>query len=125
MLAMMNTAVVVGLEGLPEIGGFGLSLIFFYAIFTIIYFLPVGLVSAELGVGWPGEGGVYRWVKEAIGMRDGVFGDVNTGDACIRDHLQEVEQQITLATADVENPGRVGEFVVIRYRSSHLFPASL
>ena len=69
MLAMMNTAVVVGLEGLPEIGGFGLSLIFYYAIFTIIYFLPVGLVSAELGVGWPGEGGVYRWVKEAIGER--------------------------------------------------------
>tara|TARA_B100001964_G_scaffold206437_1_gene237505 strand:+ start:79 stop:1461 length:1383 start_codon:yes stop_codon:yes gene_type:complete len=69
MLAMMNTAVVVGLEGLPEIGGFGLSLISYYAIFTLVYFLPVGLVAAELGVGFPGEGGVYRWVKEAIGER--------------------------------------------------------
>ena len=69
MLAMMNTAVVVGLEGLPEIGSFGLSLIFYYAIFTLIYFLPVGLVAAELGVGWPGAGGVYRWVKEALGER--------------------------------------------------------
>ena len=69
MLAMMNTAVVVGLEGLPEAGSFGLSLIFYYAIFTLIYFLPVGLVAAELGVGWPGEGGVYRWVKEALGQR--------------------------------------------------------
>jgi glutamate:GABA antiporter len=69
MLAMMNTAVVVGLEGLPEVGGFGLSLVFYYAIFTLVYFLPVGLVAAELGVGWPGEGGVYRWVKEAIGER--------------------------------------------------------
>ncbi|MBC8201066.1 MAG: amino acid permease [Planctomycetes bacterium] len=69
MLAMMNTAVVVGLEGLPEVGGFGLSLIFCYAVFTLIYFLPVGLVAAELGVGWPGEGGVYRWVKEALGER--------------------------------------------------------
>ena len=69
MLAMMNTAVVVGLEGLPEVGGFGLSLVFYYAIFTLIYFLPVGLVAAELGVGWPGEGGVYRWVKEALGER--------------------------------------------------------
>ena len=45
MLAMMNTAVVVGLEGLPEVGGFGLSLVFYYAIFTLIYFLPVGLVA--------------------------------------------------------------------------------
>jgi len=69
MLAMMNTAVVVGLEGLPEVGSFGLSLIFYYAIFTLIYFLPVGLVAAELGVGWPGEGGVYRWVKEGLGQR--------------------------------------------------------
>jgi len=69
MLAMMNTAVVVGLEGLPEVGSFGLSLVFYYAIFTLVYFLPVGLVAAELGVGWPGEGGVYRWVKEALGER--------------------------------------------------------
>ena len=69
MLAMMNTAVVVGLEGLPEVGSFGMSLIFYYAIFTVIYFLPIGLVAAELGVGWPGEGGVYRWVKEALGER--------------------------------------------------------
>ncbi|MBT5136172.1 MAG: amino acid permease [Phycisphaerae bacterium] len=69
MLAMMNTAVVVGLEGLPEVGGFGLSLIFYYAVFTVIYFLPVELVAAELGVGWPGEGGVYSWVKEALGER--------------------------------------------------------
>ena len=65
----MNTAVVVGLEGLPEVGSFGLSLIFYYAIFTVIYFLPIGLVAAELGVGFPGEGGIYRWVKEALGER--------------------------------------------------------
>ncbi len=68
-LAMMNTAIVVGLEGLPEVGGFGLSLIFYYAIFTLVYFLPIGLVAAELGVGWPKDGGVYCWVKEAIGER--------------------------------------------------------
>jgi len=36
MLAMMNTAVMVGLEGLPEVGLFGLSLVFYYAIFTLI-----------------------------------------------------------------------------------------
>ena len=68
-LAMMNTAVVVGLEGLPEVGGFGLSLIFYYAIFTLVYFIPIGLVAAELGVGWPKDGGVYCWVKEALGER--------------------------------------------------------
>ena len=69
VLAMMNTAVVVGLEGLPTVGSFGLSLIIYYAIFTLIFFLPVGLVAAELGVGWPHDGGVYRWIREALGER--------------------------------------------------------
>lgn len=69
ILAMMNTAVVVGLEGLPEVGKFGLPLIVYYAFFTLIFFLPVGLVAAELGVGWPHDGGVYRWIREAMGER--------------------------------------------------------
>jgi amino acid transporter len=69
VLAMMTTAVVVGLEGLPEVGSFGLPLVIYYAIFTLIFFLPVGLVAAELGVGWPHDGGVYRWIREALGER--------------------------------------------------------
>ena len=69
VLAMMNTAVVVGLEGLPEVGSFGLPLIVYYAVFTLIFFLPVGLVAAELGVGWPHDGGIYRWIREALGER--------------------------------------------------------
>lgn len=66
---MMSTAVVVGLEGLPEVGSFGLPLIIYYAVFTVIFFLPVGLVAAELGVGWPHDGGIYRWIREALGER--------------------------------------------------------
>ena len=69
VLAMMSTAVVVGLEGLPEVGSFGLPLILYYAFFTLIFFLPVGLVAAELGVGWPHDGGIYRWIREALGER--------------------------------------------------------
>ncbi|MDP6479693.1 MAG: amino acid permease [Phycisphaerales bacterium] len=69
VLAMMSTAVVVGLEGMPEVGSFGLPLVIYYAIFTLVFFLPVGLVAAELGVGWPHDGGVYRWIREALGER--------------------------------------------------------
>ncbi|MCH2136998.1 MAG: APC family permease [Phycisphaerales bacterium] len=73
VLAMMNTSIVVGLEGLPEVGSFGLSLVVWYALFTVLFFLPVGLVSAELGVGWPHEGGVYLWVKEGLGPRSALL----------------------------------------------------
>ncbi len=69
VLAMMSAAVVVGLEGLPEVGSFGLPLVVYYAFFTLCFFMPVGLVAAELGVGWPHDGGVYRWIREALGER--------------------------------------------------------
>lgn len=69
VLAMMNTAVVVGLEGLPDMANFGLSLIVIYCFFALVFFLPVGLTAAELGGGWPAEGGVYNWIKEAMGER--------------------------------------------------------
>src|SRR5260370_33348160 len=32
---------------------------------------PSGLVAAELGAAWPGEGGFYVWVREAMGPRWG------------------------------------------------------
>ncbi|MDG2201034.1 MAG: APC family permease [Phycisphaerales bacterium] len=69
MLAMMNTALVVGLEGFPTMAGFGLALVTWYLFFGLVYFIPVGFVAAELGVGFPREGGVYAWVKEALGIR--------------------------------------------------------
>jgi amino acid transporter len=33
----------------------------------IVFFIPYGLITAELGAAWPGEGGVYVWVREAFG----------------------------------------------------------
>jgi putative glutamate/gamma-aminobutyrate antiporter len=45
---------------------------FFYIIFSSLLFLvPVSLVSAELATGWPQSGGVYRWVNQAFGARTG------------------------------------------------------
>ena len=36
-----------------------------------VFFIPYGLITAELGSAWPGEGGVYIWVREAFGPRWG------------------------------------------------------
>ena len=35
--------------------------------------MPYGLITAELGSGWPEEGGIYVWVREAYGPRWGTF----------------------------------------------------
>ncbi len=70
-LAMMNVAAVMSLRGLPMMAVEGLTM-FFYIIFSSLLFLvPVSLVSAELATGWPQSGGVYRWVNEAFGARTG------------------------------------------------------
>ena len=37
----------------------------------MFFFVPYGLMTAELGAAWPGEGGLYVWVREAMGPRWG------------------------------------------------------
>lgn len=45
---------------------------FFWWIFLLIaFFLPYGLISAELGTTYEGEGGIYDWVERAFGHRWG------------------------------------------------------
>lgn len=45
---------------------------FFWWIFLLIaFFLPYGLISAELGTTYEGEGGIYDWVERAFGARWG------------------------------------------------------
>lgn len=70
-LAMMNVAIIMNLRGLPMMAKEGLAMIFFLLFTTIVFLLPTSLVSAELATGWPGGGGVYKWIKEAFGGRLG------------------------------------------------------
>ncbi len=46
---------------------YGWAMVFFYAFACLVFFIPCSLVSAELATGWPETGGVYVWVREALG----------------------------------------------------------
>jgi len=37
----------------------------------VVFFVPYGLMTAELGAAWPGEGGLYVWVPRGLGPRWG------------------------------------------------------
>lgn len=50
---------------------YGLASVFFILLPALLFFLPAALVSAELATGWPEEGGVFVWVKNALGERFG------------------------------------------------------
>lgn len=71
ILAMMNVAVVMSLRGLPMMAKEGLSMVFYLLFASLLFLVPVSLVSAELATGWPKNGGVYVWVKEAFGSKLG------------------------------------------------------
>ena len=73
VLAMLSLAVVISLRNLPLTASYGLGSVFFYIAAAIFFMVPYALVSAELASGWPKAGGVYVWVREALGDRWGFF----------------------------------------------------
>ncbi len=72
-LIMINLIAVDSLRTLPFSAQYGLSLVFFYFIAGCFFFIPSGLISAELGTGWPHTGGLYIWIREAFGEKIGLI----------------------------------------------------
>lgn len=73
VLAMLNVSIMASLRSLPLVAEFGLSALIYFALVGIFFLIPSALVSAELATGWPKDGGVYVWVREALGDRWGFF----------------------------------------------------
>ncbi len=73
VLAMLNLSIMLSLRTLPVLAQLGLSSIFFFLTVGLFFLLPCALVSAELATGWPKSGGIYIWVREALGDRLGFF----------------------------------------------------
>lgn len=70
-LVMINVIAVDSLRTLPISAKLGASLITYYVIAALAFFIPVALVAAELATAFPNRGGIYIWVREAFGKRAG------------------------------------------------------
>ena len=70
-LVMINVIAIDSLRTLPMGAVYGFSLVFYYLLAALVFFVPVALVAAELATGWPETGGIYVWVREAFGKRIG------------------------------------------------------
>lgn len=73
MLALLNVSVMASLRNLPLVATYGLQSVIFFIAVAFMFLIPCSLVSAELATGWPKEGGIYVWVKEAFGEKAGFF----------------------------------------------------
>ena len=72
-LTMITVGSVDSIRNLPATALFGSQLIAFFILGALFFLIPTALVSAELASGWPKQGGVYIWVKEAFGKKIGFF----------------------------------------------------
>jgi len=68
---LITCAALMSIRTFPTQGVVGWQSIIFCLLAIIMYLIPASLVSAELATGWPQEGGVYVWVKEAFGEKWG------------------------------------------------------
>lgn len=66
-LTLITVVSVDSIRNLPATALFGSQLISFFILGAIFFLIPCALVSAELASGWPKQGGIYIWAKEAFG----------------------------------------------------------
>ncbi len=66
-LVLFTFCAVFVIDTLAASAAIGPSTITWWIICTIVYFIPYGLISAELGTTYPEQGGLYVWTKKAFG----------------------------------------------------------
>lgn len=72
-LAMISVSAIIALRNLPLFAKNGLAIITVLLIASLMFFIPIALVCAELASGWPKSGGLFAWVKEAFGNKNGAL----------------------------------------------------
>ncbi len=70
-LILFTVCAILTIDTLASSAAMGAAWFSWWAITMTVFFIPYGLITAELGSAWPGEGGVYVWVREAFGPRWG------------------------------------------------------
>lgn len=66
-LTMMTVTTLAGIANDVQLSFYGLSAVTYLLIGGLLFFVPTGLVAAELASGWSQRGGIFRWVGEGLG----------------------------------------------------------
>ena len=68
-LTLFSVCAVLVVDGLTASASIGSSSISWWIITLVLFVIPYGLISSELGTTYPGDGGIYDWVKKAFGFK--------------------------------------------------------
>ena len=63
-LVLFTVCAILTIDTLASSAAMGPAWFSWWVITMTVFFIPYGLITAELGSAWPGEGGVYIWVRK-------------------------------------------------------------
>ena len=66
-MVLFSVSAILVADTVATSAAIGVQGIGFWIILGLLFFIPYGFVTAELGSAWPDKGGIYVWVKEAFG----------------------------------------------------------
>lgn len=70
-IVFMNVIAILSLRQIPNVAPYGASAIILWLIAAFCLFFPLAMVVGELSTGWPKDGGIFIWCREAFGPRVG------------------------------------------------------
>jgi amino acid transporter len=66
-IVLLIVAAVVSIEALGQVSGFGAETFTWALVLAVFFLVPYGMMFAETGAAFTGEGGVYVWCRKALG----------------------------------------------------------
>ena len=66
MVGFTVTGIVV-LDTFVAPAAMGVSSFTVWLLTAVLFFIPYGLINAELGAAYPDDGGIFAWLKRAFG----------------------------------------------------------
>ncbi len=68
-MTLFTVCAILVMDTLAPSAAIGPSSISWWLITLVLFFIPYGLITAELGTAYPEQGGLYIWIKKAFGEK--------------------------------------------------------
>jgi amino acid transporter len=68
-MTLFTVCAILVIDQLAASASIGAQSIFWWIFTLVFFFIPYGLITAELGSTYPEQGGIYSWVQRAFGGR--------------------------------------------------------
>jgi glutamate:GABA antiporter len=66
-MTLFTVCAILVIDQLAASASIGIQSIFWWVFTLVLFFIPYGLITSELGSSLPQEGGIYAWVRRAFG----------------------------------------------------------